>query len=154
MLRGVREGLAPQVLNQIVRLPFQWRRNRDELRTQYGPDPTPEQKLKLKDYTDAYSRLQEALADLLERLRNRSIEQKTLGDDTASVALEVKPDEARRNLEQTIEILETFCRTWELMEDPGRPGPVSKPFNDLFRALPADALTEALEGLRDLSLEE
>jgi len=154
MLRGVREGLAPQVVSQIVHLPFQWRRNRDELRTQYGPDPTPEQTLKLKDYTDAYSRLQEALANLLERLRNRSIEQKTLGDDTASQALEVKPDEARRNLEQTLEILDTFCRTWELMEDPNRPGPVSKPFSDLFRELPPKDLSETLESLRELSSEE
>jgi len=147
MLRAVREGLAPQVLSHVVRLPFQWRRSRDELQTQYGSNPTEEQKLKLKDYTDASKRLQEALSGLAERLRNLSVEQKTLGGDAGSNHAGLDPEQARRNLAQSLMILNSFCDTWRVMENPEEPASVDQDFGTLFQAMPEDELSASLEGL-------
>jgi len=150
MLRAVRDGLAPGVLARITRLPFQWRRNRDELQTEYGSNPSDDQAARLKDYTDAYSRLQEALAKLLSTLRNRRVEQKTLGEAPGINAADLDPQAAREALDQSLEILETFCETWNAMEHPDGSAHVSKGFRDLFRPLPPKELDDTLTRLSDL----
>ena len=149
MLRGIREGLAPQVLTRITRLPFQWRRSRDELQNQYGSSPSEEQKLRLRDYTDAYSRLQEALGNLLETLRNRRVEQKTLGEDAGFNPAGLAPEDARSNLRQSLRILETFQETWRAVESPEASVGVASGFQGLFRALPEKELAESLDRLRE-----
>lgn len=149
MLKGVREGLAPEVLVRIVDLPFQWRHNRDELRTQYGTNPSPEQNEKLKDYSDAFHRLQEALERLLEKLRNRSVEQRTLGEDAGFNPARLPQDVAQRNLNQSLDILSAFDETWKAMESPEASGEVPKQFHGLFRPLEDKELAAKLDRLRN-----
>jgi hypothetical protein len=151
MLRAVRDGLAPQVLGNVVRLPFQWRRNRDELQTQYGSNPSEEQKLKLKDYTDASARLQEALEALTERLRNLNVEQQTLGGEGGSDHVGLDPAQARENLSQSLKILNGFCDTWRVMENPEEPAPLDRSFSALFQPMPAKELNATLNGLTDMT---
>jgi len=148
MLRAVREGLAPEVLAAVVELPFQWRSNHDELRNKYGPNRTPVQQEKLKDYADAYQRLREAVEKLYERLSNFNVEQRTLGEDLGANAANLKPEEAEANLAQSLKILETFCESWEALENPDQPGSVARSFQGLFRPLSEDRLNGLLEKLR------
>jgi hypothetical protein len=149
MLKAVREGLAPEVLAQIVDLPLKWRHNRDELRTQYGTSPSPEQMLKLKDYSDAFHRLQEALDKLLERLRNRSVEQRTLGEDAGFNSARLPAAQAQRNLAQSLDLLSTFSETWKGMENPDLAREVPKEFHKLFRSLDDPELNNRLQKLRE-----
>lgn len=160
LLRGVREGLAPEVLRRIVQLPFQWRQNRDQLRDQYGSSPTAEQQEKIKDYSDASHRLHEALEKLLEKLRNRSVEQQTLGEDLGWWAGEDADratrarlaERARTSLAQSLKILETFSDSWRVMENPEQATGVPDTFQRLFTPLPEKNLTETLERLRNFQV--
>lgn len=148
MLHSVRQGFAPQVLEGITRLPFLWRRNRDELRTQYGTNPEISQQEKLKDYSDAYKRLCESLGDLLERLRNHEIEQRTLGEDTSVPIADMSRDQAMASLQQSIEILKVFSEAWDQMENPEESRSVPLNFRGLFKPLEENVLHGALDGLR------
>ncbi len=149
LLNAVRSGLAPQVLRDVVKLPFQWRKNRDELRTQYGTNPTPEQRLKLKDYTDSFYRLQEALDALLETLRNDEKERKTIGGDFRSNTAGLNEEEVARNLRQSIEILRGFSESWRSLEDPTETHAVPQTFRGLFRPLAEQELNDTLEWLHN-----
>jgi hypothetical protein len=151
LLRGVREGLAPEILHRIVRLPFLWRRNHDELRTQYGSNPLPLQHEKLKDYSDAFARLREALDKLLEKMRNRSVEQRALGEDGAPGLSGVEAEDARKSLAQSLELLDAFSRTWRLMESPEQAGALPESFHWLFRPIKDDKLPIILNRLREMS---
>jgi hypothetical protein len=153
MLRGVREGLSPQVLERITRLPFRWRQSREELQNQYGPSPSDEQKLRLKDYADAYARLQEALADLYDTLRNRWVEQKTLGGDDGYNPAGLPPESARAALDQSIRMLQAFCDAWRTVENPETATTVASDFAGLFRPLPEKELDRAVKRLRETPLE-
>lgn len=148
MLRAVREGLAPGVLSRIVELPFRWRRNHDELHNKYGPNRTPLQQEKLKDYSDAYQRLYEALDKLHDKLGNFSVEQRTLGEDMGYNTANLTPEQAQENLAQSLEILATFCEVWQAMENPDKPGAVAEDFQRLFRPLPEEKLSKLLHNLR------
>ncbi|HYO12272.1 MAG TPA: hypothetical protein VE685_03640, partial [Thermoanaerobaculia bacterium] len=152
MLRAVREGLAPEVLARVVELPFLWRRNHDELRNKYGPNRTPVQQEKLKDYSDAYQRLYEALHKLHDKLGNFSVEQRTLGEDLGYNTANLTTEQAQENLSQSLKILGTFCEVWKAMEDPSQPGTVAESFQRLFRPLPEEKLTKLLQNLRNSPL--
>lgn len=152
MLRAVREGLAPEVLARVVELPFRWRRNHDELRNKYGPNRTPKQQEKLKDYSDAYQRLYEALHKLHDKLGNFSVEQRTLGEDLGFNTANLTTEQAQENLSQSLRILGTFCEVWSTMEDPNQPGTVAESFQRLFRPLPEEKLTRLLQSLRNSPL--
>src|SRR5690554_3641197 len=148
LLTAVREGMAPAVLQQIVNLPFQWRKNRDELRTQYGTSPSPVQQLKLSDFTDAFNRLREALDGLLEHLRNIETERLTLGGDASANAAGLSSAQAGENLRQSVEILRGFQQGWQSMEQPERSTSVPPSFRSLFRPLAEEELHDTLESLR------
>ncbi|WP_158542416.1 tubulin-like doman-containing protein [Lujinxingia litoralis] len=148
LLAAVREGMAPAVLQQIVKLPFQWRKNRDELRTQYGSSPSPNQLLKLRDFTDAFNRLREALDALLAHLRNIETERLTLGGDAGENAAGLHPTQAGENLRQSVEILRSFQEGWRAMEEPERSTSVPPSFRSLFRPLAEEELHQTLETLR------
>lgn len=148
LLAAVREGMAPTVLGQVVRLPFKWRQNRDELRTQYGSNPSATQQLKLQDFTEGFRRLVEALEGLLQRLRNIETERLTLGGDSASNAAGISPQEATQNLRQSVEILRRFQQSWQAMEDPESSTSVPPTFRSLFRPLEEDELQATLDHLR------
>ena len=109
----------------MVELPFRWRRNHDELRNKYGPNRTPTQQEKLKDYSDAYQRLYEALHKLHDKLGNFSVEQRTLGEDLGFNTANLTTEQAQENLSQSLRILGTFCEVWSTMEDPNQPGTVA-----------------------------
>ncbi|MFP4599421.1 MAG: tubulin-like doman-containing protein [Persicimonas sp.] len=148
MLTGVHEGLAPQLLNRVVTLPFRWRRNRDQLRTQYGTDPSPEQKLKLDDYTDSFERMKEALVALLDRLRNIEAEQMTIGGGLGSNSAGVTEQQARASLRQSIELLRGFVDGWRALENPEESRTVPRDFQNLFQPMQEDQLKDTLEILR------
>jgi hypothetical protein len=148
-LRGVREGLAPEVLRRIVNLPFQWRQSRDQLRDQYGSSPTADQQAKIKDYSDASHRLHEALGNLLEKLRNRSVEQQTLGEDLSFRTSWPGAEQAKRGLAQSVQILEVFSDSWHVMENPEQASGVPETFHSLFTPLDDRDLTSTLENLRN-----
>lgn len=148
MLHSLRQGLAPGALRGIAQLPFLWRRNRDELRTQYGSNPEIEQQEKLRDYTDAYGRLRESLDGLLDRLCNREIEQRTLGEDAGLPIAELSRHQVMTSLQQSIEILKAFSETWAQMENPEQSRSIPASFQGLFRPLEEKDLHSALDGLR------
>jgi hypothetical protein len=148
MLKAVREGMAPEVLRRITRLPFLWRQSHDELKQQYGTSPNQFQRERLKDYTDSYNRLQESLDKLLEKLANREIEQRTLGSESTRRGDGRLPTDPAHNLRQSIEILRAFSDTWLLMENPERSGELPPGFADLFTPLSNSDLQLALERLR------
>lgn len=151
VLYGVRQGLSPSVLQEIVRLPFRWRQNRDELRTQYGANPTPFQVEKIDDYTTSYSRLKESLDDLLEKLRNREIEHRTLGEELPLHFVDedsLPSREPARSLVQSILILRSFSEAWRQMENPEESAEIPQTFRKLFIPLKEDELDSALEALR------
>jgi len=147
LLIGVREGLAPKVLSRIVDLPFSWRQNRDELRTQYGGSPSIEQQAKLGDYTDAFRRLQEALNDLLESLRNKEIERKTVGESVDAAGFGLSPADALRSLRQSIDLLAGFGERWQVLENPEQSRTLPTVFHSLFKPLDEDELATCLERL-------
>jgi hypothetical protein len=138
MLQAVRDGLSPRVLGRIVRLPVEWRRNAEELRTLYGSSPTAEEVARLRDYEDSYGRLYESLADLLDRLRNKEIEQKSLGADAGAVLAGLTQEQAQANLSHSVAILRAFSEQWRQMEypDQSRGRTVPPTFRDLFEPLP------------------
>jgi hypothetical protein len=160
LLRGVREGLAPEVLRRIVQLPFQWRQNRDQLRDQYGSSPTAEQQEKIKDYSDAYHRLHEALEKLLEKLRNRNVEQQTLGEDLGwwggdDLSREAQAElaaQARTSLAQSLKILEAFSDSWRVMENPEQASGYPETFHKLFTPLADRELNATLDSLRKFQI--
>ena len=149
LLNAVRAGLAPQVLRDVVKLPFQWRKNRDELRTQYGTNPSPQQRLKLEDYTNSFYRLQEALDGLLEKLRNDEKERKTIGGDYSSNSAGLDEELVSRNLRQSIEILRGFSESWRTLEHPEESNSVPQNFRGLFRPLAEQELNDTLEWLHN-----
>lgn len=149
LLNAVRAGLAPQVLRDIVKLPFQWRKNRDELRTQYGTSPSPEQRFKLEDYTNSFYRLQEALEVLLAQLRNDEKERKTVGGDYSTNAAGLDEVQVARNLRQSIEILRGFTESWRALENPQESSSVPQNFRGLFRPLAEQELNDTLEWLHN-----
>jgi hypothetical protein len=148
LLNAVREGLAPQVLTQIVRLPFQWRKSRDELRTQYGSSPSGAQQLRLKDFTDAYTRLQEALHGLLDDLRNLETERMTVGGDFSTNAAGLSQEDASASLRQCVEILRSFSDGWRALENPDQNTAVPNTFRSLFRPLGEQELSSTLTSLK------
>ncbi|HEX2642130.1 MAG TPA: tubulin-like doman-containing protein [Thermoanaerobaculia bacterium] len=149
LLRAMREGFAPEVLSRVVELPFRWRSNHDELSNKYGSSRSPLQQEKLKDYSDAFHRLQEALDRLFEKLGNFSVEQKTLGEDLSLNSASLSALEAQHNLNQSLKILAAFSEAWQVMENPDQPGVVSRSFLGLFRPLEEPALRTMLESLRE-----
>ena len=150
MLQAVRDGLSPKVLGRIARLPVQWRRNAEELRTLYGSNPSADEQERLRDYEDSYGRLYESLEDLLERLRNKEIEQKSLGADTGAVLAGLTQAEAQANLSHSVAILRTFSEQWRQMERPdqSRGGSVPSSFQTLFNPLQVTELNEEIDRLK------
>lgn len=148
MLQGVQDGLAPLVLEKVVQLPYKWRKSRDQLRTQYGSEPTPEQQLKLKDFTDSYGRITEALQALLERLREIEAEQRTIGGVMESNSAGLPDHVAQSNLRQSIEILRYFVEGWRAMEHPEESRTVASDFRNIFMPIGEDQFKQTLEILR------
>ncbi|AWV89753.1 tubulin-like doman-containing protein [Bradymonas sediminis] len=148
MLQGVQYGLAPMVLEKVVKLPYKWRKSRDQLRTQYGSEPSPEQRLKLKDFTDSYSRMTEALEALLERLRSIEAEQRTIGGVMESNPAGLPDGIAQSNLRQSIEILRYFVEGWRAMEHPEESRAVASDFRNIFNPIGEDQFKQTLDILR------
>jgi hypothetical protein len=146
-LNGVRLGLAPRVLLKVVALPFSWRSNRDELRTNYGPNPEPEQVLRLQDFTAAYEGLRDAIEAMLSRLRERQKERETLQDDFDMGGLGLDDAQITLNLADSIKILSDFSRDWQAMLDPTI-GQKPRGFEDLFRPISEEELKKELDKVR------
>jgi hypothetical protein len=102
---------------------------------------------KLKDYTDSFYRLQEALDALLEKLRNDEKERMTLGGDFGANAAGLGEDEAAQNLRQSIEILRGFSESWRSLDRPEQSHAVPQSFRGLFRPMEEGELNATLEWL-------
>jgi len=141
MLQAVRDGLSPRVLSRIVLLPVQWRRYVEELRTLYGSNPSADELERLRDYEDSYRRLVESLEDLLDRLRNKEIEQRGLDGEGG---------EETEKLSQSVLILKTFSERWTQMEHPdqSRDRSVPKSFQRLFVPLEVEELNKDIDQLK------
>jgi len=146
MLQAVREGLSPRVLSKIVRLPVRWRKNAEGLHDLYGSKLGLQEQAKFKDYQNAYRGLVESLEDLLTRLRNKKVEQESLGEEETFQLAGVSAEEARDTLAQSIQILEELNRRWQQMENPDqvRGGEVARTFQDLFQPLQANELKQEI----------
>jgi hypothetical protein len=140
LLSGIQDGFAPGVLRELTELPFAWRKSRDDLRTRYGASPSPLQQLRLRDFTESYTRLREALEDLLERLRQVQAERLTIGGEL-QVPVGLDRSEMERSLSQSIEVLRIFSERWaDKVEAPmnrsgGTRGGESSRFKSLFKPL-------------------
>jgi hypothetical protein len=141
MLLVVQKGLAPSVLQRIVKFPMQWRSSRDDLQSQWGSNPTPEQRVRLKDLTEAFTGLAEALKDLLVRLREKQGESLILGGEDFA-PLGIPQDVAASNIAASIGILQRFADDWAALENPTVRG-----FAWLFAPVPADTVA-AVVGAR------
>lgn len=141
MLQAVRDGLSPKVLRGIAVLPVQWRRYAEDLRTLYGSNPSADELERLRDYEDSYRRLHESLEDLLERLRNKEIEQMSLDGESS---------EETKKLGQSVAILRTFSESWRQLESPGpnRHGSAFLDFQGLFDSLAPNQLDEEIKKLK------
>jgi hypothetical protein len=149
LLTGIRDGFAPMVLTDIVKLPFDWRRFRDELRTQYGSSPSPLQQLRLKDFTEAFSRLYEALSGLLKALRDVETERRTVGGELTVSLADMTPKDAETALGQSIDILRGFADRWLALDEPASSAArVPAGFASLFRPLPEKELRAVAQSLQ------
>jgi hypothetical protein len=149
LLTGIRDGFAPAVLKDVVKLPFDWRRFRDELRTQYGSAPSPLQQLRLKDFTEAFSRLYEALSGLLKTLRDLDTERRTVGGELTVSLADMSPEQAKKALGQSIDILRGFVDQWLALDAPASSSvPVSAGFASLFKPLPEKELRAVAHNLQ------
>ncbi|MEM6797151.1 MAG: hypothetical protein AAF725_24475, partial [Acidobacteriota bacterium] len=153
MLHAIRDGLSPKLLAEIARLPFLWRRQREELKSQYAPHPDPEQRERLEDFESSYLRLQEALASLLKGLRNQEAESRISQDSSSSAASSGDSSAAsrRQSVRQSIEILDSFDEEWRRLLDPERPGRVPDEFQEFFEPLEPEKFSRALEKITNLS---
>jgi hypothetical protein len=149
MLQAVREGLAPKVLSEIVLLPVNWRRNAEELRRLYRSRPGPLEQEMLDDYETSYRGLHHSLEDLLEELRRKQVQQKTLGEEVGGNVAGVDSDSALHSLSQSIAILESFSKQWKQMENPDESGSIPEAFKALFAPLEESDLESRLDRLRD-----
>lgn len=149
MLQAVREGLAPMVLSEIVLLPVNWRKNAEELRKLYRSRPGPLEQEMLDDYETSYRGLHKSLEDLLEELRRKQVQQKTLGEEVGGNVAGIDSETARQSLTQSISILDSFAKQWHQMENPDESGTIPEAFKALFAPLPEDELGSRLDRLRE-----
>ncbi len=147
MLQAVREGLAPQVLADIVLMPVHWRKNAEELRRLYRSRPGPLEQELLDDYETSYRGLHKALEDLYEELRRKQVQQRTLGEEAGGNVSGVDPELGQKSLVQSIAILDAFTSQWRQMEQPDGNTTIPDAFKVLFAPLSNDELRDSLERL-------
>ena len=145
LIKAVQQGFVPEVLRKIIRLPFRWRGNRDELRTSYGSRPEDAQRRRLGDYTSAYELLTEALRNLRRRLQDVQKEMETMGDDLGAASLGLPPEQRTENLDQSLRFLVKFCDDWEAMENPEQAQTLPESFRSLFRPVDSRMLEQDLK---------
>ncbi len=153
-LHGVRNGMAPELLFKIGSLPFKWRLQYEDLRNHYGHQRSIDQLEILKDLKDSYSRLREALEDLLKELRNRQLESRTRNEDFTvyrpkSEQKKLAIKRATEALTQSIQMLSVFHERWSKLEDPKQVPRAPKSFKSLFKPLDQTRLNKMIVQLRD-----
>ncbi|MFH1465182.1 MAG: tubulin-like doman-containing protein [Pseudomonadota bacterium] len=148
MLTGIRRGLAPDIIKDVAELPLQWRSKRDELRTQYGTNPTVEQREKLKDLTNAFKRLVEALFALLDGLRDVEKERQTMDEEVELLVEGANPADMVLSMRQSVQILETFRDTWNTMEHPETNREIPRRLGSIFRPMEQKRFSEQLDQLK------
>lgn len=146
-LHGVRNGMAPALLKQICSLPFEWRRQYEDLGNHYGADRSIEKQEILKDLKDSYQRLQEALDSLLKDLRNRQLESQTLGEDFTIYAENLEADDAKLAIQHSVRVLSIFIERWGRLEDSEKVPGTPKSFRKLFRPLGPEELEKVIDDL-------
>ncbi len=148
-LVGVRNGMAPGLLGEISKLPFTWRLQHEDLSNHYGRQRTVVQQKILEDLKSSYELLRKALESLLEELRNRQLESRTRKEDFTVFARNLTQAEARRALDQSIQVLSVFSEHWEKLEGTDNLPQTPRSFQDLFRPLEPRDLEGMLRDLRE-----
>ena len=148
MLAAVRRGLAPSVLLKIAQLPKRWLQTRDELQTAWGQTTRPDQVLRLKDFTESYTRLSEALLDLHDSLVEREKETQSMGTSYDPDSFGMDDERIRRDLRQSIEIVQAFREIWNSIQHPENDPGLPPSFQDIFEPLETETLREQLDTLR------
>lgn len=140
-LHGIRHGMAPALLAEVCRLPFEWRRQYEDLSSHYGSSRSVRQRERLRDLGESYQRLREALGSLLDELRNRQLESRTQSEDFSVHARSLDPEQAEDALAQSIRILSAFVERWaRIAGEEGLPKAVPDSFRSLFRPLDSQEL--------------
>lgn len=143
-LLGIRRGMAPGLLLEVSSLPFEWRRQWEDLSNHYGHKRSVDQKDNLQDLQDSYVSLKEALKTLLEDLRNRELESRTSGEDFSIYASGLDSTHAQKALGQSIQVLTHFVESWDRLEDETLIPETPEAFKDLFQPIKAGKLGDLL----------
>jgi hypothetical protein len=150
-LVGVRTGLAPRLLLTIAGLPFKWRKQWENLNNHYGLQRSVSQRENLDDLRDSYLSLHQALADLLEELRNRQLESTTSGEDFSIYVSDLAPSKAMTALDDSIKVLTQFCERWSQLDDESLIPETPEGFRTLFDSLDPKELAKLLQSLGSTS---
>lgn len=148
-LRGVRKGLAPRLLLKIISLPFEWRRQYEDLVNHYAQQRTPKQQELLKDLKSSYWLLSQALIGFLDDLRNRQLESRTQKEDFTMYARTMSKAEAQRALNESIQVLSTFQDRWSALEGESKLPQQPRTFKSLLEPVGAERLDQMLRAFRD-----
>jgi hypothetical protein len=120
LLRWVRVGQMPLIFDKVITVPGDWQRYHEGLRNRYGRNPTEAQQRQLDDIKNVYTKLANALVDLLAELdlRNREesglITDKLVTDTLAGTAPAIDLDTVaeKERLQDSIALLQKFKREW------------------------------------------
>lgn len=148
-LHGVRTGMAPELLFEICKLPFEWRLQYEDLSNHYGSQRTVDQVETLDDLKESYKCLYEALHSLLSEMRNRELESRTGKEDFTVYAPDLTRERARQVLTQSVQTLSVFDESWNRLDDTAKVARAPQSFKSLFEPLEADRLKHMLAQLRE-----
>lgn len=140
-LELVRAGCSPETLVAVVRVPFEWKKTVETMRTRFGDKLDDEQRRRLKDYENAHARTREALGRLRDSLRLSLAEQQATGD-RPRVATAFSADEYLELANESVRLLDKFIDEYD---NPDRASSLaSNPFKHLFEPIGRKRLDETL----------
>jgi hypothetical protein len=144
LLATVRKGLVPPILNKITKYPREWRNRAQKLRSRFGEHASLDQEARIEDFSEAANRLFEGLRDLLGALRELDATQAAAGPDPEATSVVVgsrRLDNLKKNVDQSIVILENFVKHWE---QPTQMREFPEAFKDFFEPLSEETLRAEL----------
>ncbi len=153
ILQAVHEGIAPQVLAEIVLIPVNWRRDAEELRRLFTSHlGQPEREL-LSDFETSYRGLHKELEELNSELQQKQAQRQALGKEAAASFSGIEQKEGRQALTQSLAILDAFTTQWRQMEEPSETtSAMPDAFRVLFAPLGEHELKQRLSRLRQAFL--
>ncbi len=140
-LELVRAGCSPEVLLTVTRVPFEWKKTVETMRTRFSNKLDDDQRRRMVDYENAFTQLREALGKLRDGLRISLAEYQATGDRPRA-ACAFEPDEYRELAGESVRLLEKFIEEYD---NPDRAGSLQQnPFKSLFKPMGRDRLDKTL----------